>query len=405
MKSIEQPLAPTRWFRVGKYLLPVGVNHTSWRRTKSPSKQVSAAELAAEHPEQVTLETLGSEELLPEFPYACIQSGAVTEKALPIKKCPAAFVARIQNGQSFGRHCCAIGPAGKAVRETGFNLEGNVRNQGSSMSSFRPRYWRRRLEGDVTFRPWLPPKHYLRGRVAILNTRTSHNYFHWLIDILPRLMPLEKLGLRADFYLVECLSEFQKQVLEFLGIDRSRLIQPHCRMLIEADELLVPSMPTPTCLRDFGKFVTDKLGTQSQSSSGKKIYITRRATGSRAIANEAELIRVLAARGFETHAMEDYTLPQQASLFRQADVILATHGAALANLIFAHRGARVIEIVPENRYNATCYPRKSRILGLHHQHVLVESSKHKQVLNVSLADIEAALVCADEATSHQKQVA
>ena len=383
----------------------MGVSHPSWRRTRSPRQQVSAAQLAAEHPEQVTLETFGSAELLPEYRYTCTQASIETEKTLPVEHCPAAFVARIRDGQSFGRHCCAIGPAGKAVRETGFNLDGHVPNQGASMSSLRPRYWRRRLEGDVTFRPWLPPKQRIEGRVAVLNTRTSHNYFHWLIDILPRLMPLEKLGLQADYYLVECLSEFQKQVLEFLGIERSRLIQPHCRMLIEADELLVPSLPTPTCLRDFGHFAVGKLGTTPQRGFRKKIYITRRATNSRAIANEAELIALLSARGFETHAMEDYSLQQQATLVHQADVILATHGAGLANLIFARPGTHVIEIVPDNRYNATCYPRKSRILGLHHQHVLVKTSEHKQLLNVPLSDVDSALARADNPTLPQSRAA
>ncbi|WP_218932216.1 glycosyltransferase family 61 protein [Adhaeretor mobilis] len=395
MKSDDQPPVPRRWFRLGKYLLPIGVKQATWRRTKSPSEQVSVADLAAQHPEQVAVETFGSEELLPEYSYACFQAGVITEKALPSKMCPAAFVARIRDGMSFGRHCCAMGPAGKAVRETGFNLDGQVRNQGSSMSSLRPRHWRRRLEGDVTFRPWLPPKHRIDGRVALLNTRTSHNYFHWLIDILPRLMSLKKLGVMPDYYLVESLSESQKKAFEFLGIDRDQLIQPHCRMLIEADELLVPSLPSPTCLRDFGRFATEKLGVQPQIGFGKRIYITRRSTGNRTIANESQLIEMLAARGFETHAMEDYSLQQQATLIHQSDVILATHGAGLANLIFARSGTRVIEIVPDDRYNATCYPRKSRILSFHHQQVLVKSGKPKRTLNVSLEDINSALVCAE----------
>lgn len=391
MNSDDSPLAPHRWLRSGKYLIPIGVNHPSWWRTKSPSKQVSVAELASEHPEQVQLYSPGTAELLAEQAYACVEAGREFERTLTAELCPTAFVAQIQDGLSFGRHCCAIGPAGKAVRETGFNLDGKVPNQGSSISSLRPRYWRRRLEGDVTFRPWLPPKNRIEGRVALLNTRTSHNYFHWLIDILPRLMPLEKLGKNVDYYLVESLSEFQKQVLEFLGIERGRIIQPHCRLLVEASELLVPSLPTPTCLRDFGQFVTSKLGTQAQADIGKKIYITRRASSSRAIANEDELISLLDADGFEVHAMEDYSLPQQATLVYQAQVILAAHGAGLANLIFARPGTDVIEIVSIDRYNATCYPRKSRILGLHHQQVLVKSTERKQLLNVSLDDIRLAL--------------
>ena len=74
-----------------------------------------------------------------------------------------------------------IGPAGKAVRETGFNLDGEVLAARSPISRLRLQYWRKRWEGDVTSRPWLPPKQRIDGRVAVLNTRFSHNFYHWMI--------------------------------------------------------------------------------------------------------------------------------------------------------------------------------------------------------------------------------
>jgi hypothetical protein len=395
MESQSSILTPRRWLRVGKYLLPLGVQYAGWRRTKSPCKQVPVTQLAAEHTDQVSLQTLGEVELLSEYAYECYASGKREHQVLPSSLESPAFVAELQNGSSFGRHCCAIGPAGMAIRETGFNLDGNVSNKREPISRLRLRYWRRRWEGDVTSRPWLPPKQRIDGRVAVLNTRTSHNYFHWLIDILPRIMPLRQLGLEAEYYLVDCLTPFQQSVLELLGIERHQLIQPHCRLLLEAEQLLVPSLPTPACLRSFGRLITDRIGIQGSNGPAKRIYITRRQTGTRTIANEAQLEDLLLSRGFEIHAMEEYSLREQATLIHQAEVIVATHGAGLANLIFAKPGTNVIEIVPEKRYNATCYPKKSRILGLRHQQVLVKSSKRKQILQVSLDDVASALSQAD----------
>jgi len=54
----------------------------------------------------------------------------------------------------------------------------------------------------------------------------------------------------------------------------------------------------------------------------------------------------------------------------------------------------VIEIVPAGRYNATIYPEKSRIFGLHHQLLFAERARHKQVLWVSLDDVQSALAAA-----------
>jgi hypothetical protein len=391
MDSTTPYQPPRRWLRVSKYLFPIGMTSAGWRRTKSPGKQVRVAKLAADHPDCISLRTAGTADVLPEFEFECHTSGERELRMLPTRFVAPAFVATLRNGLSFGRHCCVIGPAGKAVRETGFNLDGEVLSERQPVSRLRPHYWRKRWEGDVTSRPWLPPKQRIEGRVAVLNTRFSHNFYHWMIDILPRLAPLRRTGADADYYLVDCLSPFQQNVFAALGIEAHQLIQPHCRMLLEAEQLLVPSLPTPQCLREFGRMLSAGLGIDRPVTSPRRIYISRRKTGTRTIANDDELEKLLHAQGFETHSMEDYTLAKQARLIREAESIVATHGAGLANLLFARPGTRVIEIVPAGRYNATIYPEKSRIFGLHHQLLFAQRARHKQVLWVSLDDVETAL--------------
>jgi hypothetical protein len=93
--------------------------------------------------------------------------------------------------------------------------------------------------------------------------------------------------------------------------------------------------------------------------------------------------------------MEQYPLGVQARLVRESEIIVATHGAGLANLLFARPGTHVIEIVPAGRYNATLYPEKSRIFGLDHQLVFAERARFKQILRVSLDDMATALARAE----------
>jgi hypothetical protein len=69
-------------------------------------------------------------------------------------------------------------------------------------------------------------------------------------------------------------------------------------------------------------------------------------------------------------------------------------------LVFAQPGTRVIEIIPTGRYNATLYPEKSRVFGLHHQAILAQHLKHKKQLLVELDDITAALSRAEGHTRH-----
>jgi capsular polysaccharide biosynthesis protein len=89
--------------------------------------------------------------------------------------------------------------------------------------------------------------------------------------------------------------------------------------------------------------------------------------------------------------MEDYPLAKQARLVHEAEMVVATHGAGLANLIFARPGTRVIEIVPAGRFNATCYPKRTRFFGLHHQLVFAACPGRRQVLRVALGDVRTAL--------------
>jgi hypothetical protein len=386
--------SPRKWWRFNKYLLPVGYTTGRWRRTKAPRRQVKIAQLAAEHPREVSLQTWGKAEVLAEFEYECHSAGNRELRVLAKKFVPPAFVAHLNDGQSFGRHCCVIGPARKAVRETGFNLDSTVLIERQPISRLRLQYWRKRWEGDVTSRPWLPPKQHVSGRVAVLNTRFSHNFYHWMIDILPRLAPLRRLGAEADYYLIDCLSPFQQSVLAALGIASQQLIQPHCRLLLEADELIVPSLPTPACIRELGQMLADGLGVVGRES--RRIYISRRRTGTRTIQNEDELERLLESHGFETHYMETYSLAKQGQLIADAEIVVAPHGAGLANLLFARPRTHVIEIVPSGRYNATCYPEKSRIFGLQHQLIFSERNQ-RHGMNVVLRDIEAALTRTERA--------
>jgi len=381
---------PRRWLRLGKYLLPLGMSWPEGRWSRPPWRQVAIADLAAGYPQSVLLHTAGAAELLGDFSYTIHCDGRRETRVLPGKYVAAARVAEIRDGQSFGRHCCVIGPDGTAVRETGFHLQGAVLDAKKPVPRWRPRYWRKRWEGDVTSRPWLPGRQRLDGRVAVLNQRISHNYFHWLIEILPRLAALRRAGLSADYYLVDSLTPFQRDAFAALGIEPRQLIQPHCRLLLEAEQLLVPCYPTPQCLRDFRGIVTEARGA-GRDLAARRIYISRRKTGTRTLANEEELEALLSRHGFETHAMEQYSLVQQAQLIQEARIVVATHGAGLANLLFARPGTRVVEIVPAGRFNATCYPNKSQIFGLHHQQVVAPRARHRQILRVGLRDVEAAL--------------
>lgn len=64
--------------------------------------------------------------------------------------------------------------------------------------------------------------------------------------------------------------------------------------------------------------------------------------------------------------LENTSLSEQIALFSTADVVIAQHGAALANVIWCKPGARVLEIAPVG-YRVNCFPPLSRTMGLEHR--------------------------------------
>ena len=65
-------------------------------------------------------------------------------------------------------------------------------------------------------------------------------------------------------------------------------------------------------------------------TSVRKVFIPRR--NGRRLINEAEIRGIVEAQGFTTIYMEDLPLPEQMSVMRHAETVLAVHGAALGHL-------------------------------------------------------------------------
>ncbi|WP_165611613.1 glycosyltransferase family 61 protein [Cognatiyoonia sediminum] len=78
-----------------------------------------------------------------------------------------------------------------------------------------------------------------------------------------------------------------------------------------------------------------------------KVFLARRNT--RAIQNQTEVEEFLSSLGYVTIYPEDLTVSDQFRLFREAEEMVAVHGAGLAPLLFQKRNSnlkRLVEIMP-----------------------------------------------------------
>jgi capsular polysaccharide biosynthesis protein len=202
-------------------------------------------------------------------------------------------------------------------------------------------------------KPFTSPPHRLEGRVGLLASRGDVNYYHFLIDVIPRLGVLEQAPQveRPAHWYVPAQTRFQRELLDMMGIkpeDRTDADQvPH----IQAETLVVPSIPSVVGEKNppwVVEFLRSRLMDATAPPAARRpLYVTRRAgLNNRAVVNEGQLISFLSDRGFDIVDPGELSVADQIGAFASASVIVSAHGAALANLVFATPGTTVIELFP-----------------------------------------------------------
>jgi hypothetical protein len=371
---------------LGKYILPGACLLPDVRPVPAPVEQLTFAELEARFPDRVHTLSIGVDPPQSATQFRVTEHGrSYQESLLPTTPAPV-VIHTIDGGGSVGRACSLIGPERTAVRETGFSLDRGLAGP-CELRKLDPRYWQHRHRGDVTARFRLPEPEHVPGRVVVLNNRQSHNFYHWLVEVAPRIAAVNLADLDVAGYLVDHQCGYQQRVLEMLGIPEPKWIQPHARLHLTADHLLWVSQPGETLLRHFVRMLEPAVQAIVDLSQNRRLYISRRRATHRRLTNERELEHELEKLGFEIHCFEDIPFERQASLMREASLIVTVHGAALANAMFARPGTGIVEIYPQRRSHRELYPHWSRLHGFDHHVVMASCSKFRQRLTVPIPDV------------------
>ena len=189
----------------------------------------------------------------------------------------------------------------------------------------------------------LPRPRHTPHTMAVLTTGPNHNYFHWLMEALPRLDLYERAGLPIDRFYAPIQKRFQRETLTLLGIPRDRIV-PATRQAHLAPNLLLASSLHGGLSRAKTDFLfrrfTDRVGLWA--GPAPRIFISRR--GPRSIVNEREVLRALRPLGFTRCRLETMKLADQVALFHRAECVVGPHGAGLTNLLFCRSGTKVVEI-------------------------------------------------------------
>jgi capsular polysaccharide biosynthesis protein len=223
----------------------------------------------------------------------------------------------------------------------------------------------------------LPKPQRLTDRPAIAVTPEAlGNYYHWLIDLLPRLSLIKSAGGSFDSFVQILINgsraSYEQASMNALGVpgEKIRYVDANDRFQIE--NATIPSMDHFSktiapwkikCLRA----LRGSIPATSRIAS-KRIYISRRRAAVRRVLNEKDFEQILRNAGFVLIEIESLSWPEQVALFSNAQVILAPHGAALANAAFCEPETLIAEIATRAGYKEF-YLRLAASTGLRYRFV------------------------------------
>lgn len=204
----------------------------------------------------------------------------------------------------------------------------------------------------------------------------STNYFHWLMDALPRLLLV--LRVRSEVALV------LPRRYQSIGWIRSSLeaITPLKIQFFDApaavvDDVIVPDYAAPTGNYDVGlvRFLRNRFRTYFASGlkvPTRRLYISRHNADRRRLVQETAILRAMERAGFELVFPEMLSFAEQVRLFASAACVVGNHGAGLTNILFMPPGGRVLELRRSGDAVNNCYFALAGALELRYYYQLCE---------------------------------
>ena len=176
-------------------------------------------------------------------------------------------------------------------------------------------------------------------------------YYHWLHDTLQRLYGvIDWLPDDVKYIVPANMRPWQVETLRLMGIRDEQLAYFDANEVWELETLYFapPTTNSGSSRRDAEEWLRDRIlaAYQIQLRPGhRRIFISRRHIWQRRLANEDAVVALLQNYGFETCTPETLSFRDQVALFAEAEIVVSTHGSALANILFAPPGLVLVDMV------------------------------------------------------------
>ena len=141
--------------------------------------------------------------------------------------------------------------------------------------------------------------------------------------------------------------------LRLLGLDPAKIMVQSPDTHFVSEQLVVPSYSEPGRLPEQFDYTPEGLqfvrglifsGNVPSPVRADRIVVSREKALTRRVVDGDTFHAALGKAGFTKVCLEDYTVQQQAALFRQARIVVMPTGGGIANMAFCEPGARIVEL-------------------------------------------------------------
>ncbi|UOQ97071.1 glycosyltransferase family 61 protein [Hymenobacter sp. 5317J-9] len=207
------------------------------------------------------------------------------------------------------------------------------------------------FDGTFLLRQWLGRRHDVATAEVVGLAHgpwAAGNYYHWLVDTLPRLHLLQRTHPGCPLLVPEPIPAYVRQTAAMFGFER--LVPLPAGAVARVPELAMPDYPAPSGFQDGSlslasrNRVMEALGIAGFAGQ-RRVYVSRSRQRLRRLLNETAIEPLLTQYGFETLYFEELSFAEQVRLMTETTVLVGVHGANLTNMLFMRPGATVVELM------------------------------------------------------------
>jgi len=195
------------------------------------------------------------------------------------------------------------------------------------------------------------------------------SYYHWTIDIMPRLFLLKDQLSGKSLLVHKNISQFHLDMLNKFNLKKIIFIEDN--EIVKSQSVYFTSLPNycitqsikinsqesaifqtninHSLMREMKQWFQNNnpLLKKNIENKNNKIYISRKKARHRKPLNESELEIMLNKNGFTEVFLEDLSFDQQVQLLNESNVVVGIHGTGLTNILFMEPKTHVINLISE----------------------------------------------------------